>query len=391
MQKSTISKFVILVGIILVALNLRAAMTAPAPIFEQISKSFPISDTARGIVGMLPPISFALFGWLSPRFVPKIGLVRLILAALAMVFVGIIGRSLSLNIWMYAGFSILCLGGMGMCNVLLPPIIKQHFPNRLGLVTSIYTSLIYVSAGFPSLIAVPLTQAVGWRISTGSWAILALLAAVPWIFVKEVSQTAYLNQKNTHLPVSHWPIAWAIMIIFSIGAFNSFAMLAWLPEILTKSFGISQADSGQMMSMFSFIGFIPTLFVPIALTRFKKPIFVILFFSLSIAIANVGFLFLPEFALFWVMAAGIGLTFISIGLTLINLRSRTKDGSAALSGFVQGVGYSVGAFGPLVIGWMRGFTGSWVVPLWLLVGTGVLSLVMAVIALKPRYIEDFVN
>src|SRR5690606_1659624 len=162
---------------ILVALNLRAAMTAPTAIFDQIKDSFLISDTARSIIGMLPPISFALFGWLAPRFVPKFGLQKPILIALGMIFVGIIGRSLSINVWMYASLSILCLGGIGVCNVVLPPIIKIHFPNHLGIITSLYTSLIYVSAGLPSLLAVPWTQVVGWRVSTGSWAILALIAA----------------------------------------------------------------------------------------------------------------------------------------------------------------------------------------------------------------------
>lgn len=278
-----------------------------------------------------------------------------------------------------------------MCNALLPPIIKQHFPNRLGLVTSIYTSLIYVSAGLPSLLAVPLTQAVGWRVSTGSYAVLALIAVVPWLFMEKSVQTPLANQEKANLPVARWPVAWAIMLIFSIGAFNSFAMLAWLPEILTKSFGISLANSGRMMSLFSFIGFFPTVFVPIALTKIKRPIFVILFFSLSIIMANLGFLFLPQFALVWVMAAGTGLTLISVGLTLINLRSRTKYGSASLSGFVQGGGYLLGALGPIVINWLRGLTGSWAASLWLLVGTGVLALIMGLFALKPIFVEDYVS
>lgn len=145
---------------------------------------------------MLPPISFALFGLLAPRLVPKYGLEKPIFLALGMIFLGIVGRSLSINVWMYGLLSFVCLGGIGMCNALLPPIIKQHFPNRLGLVTSIYTSLIYVSAGLPSLLAVPLTQAVGWRISTGSYAILALIAVVPWLFMEKSAQTPLANQEK---------------------------------------------------------------------------------------------------------------------------------------------------------------------------------------------------
>jgi CP family cyanate transporter-like MFS transporter len=238
-------------------------------------------------------------------------------------------------------------------------------------------------------VAVPLTNAVGWRVSTGSWALLAIIAVIPWLFIQKGVQPNPEEQGRTKLPVGRWSVAWAIMIVFSIGAFNSFAMLAWLPEILTKSFNIAQADSGRLMSMFSFIGFFPTIFVPIVLTRFKKPWFVVLFFSLCIIIANLGFLFLPQFAVIWIAAAGTGLTFISVGLTLINLRSRTKFGSASLSGFVQGGGYLLSALGPVTVGWLHELTGGWAASLWLLAGTGVLALVMGLLALKPVYLEDY--
>ena len=383
------SRILALIAIVFVALNLRAAMTAPSAVFDQIKESISISDTARSIIGMLPPVSFALFGWLAPRLVVKHGLEKPILFSLGMIIFGILGRSFSNSVWIYALCSIFCLGGIGICNVLLPPIIKYHFPNQIGLITSIYTSIIYLSAGLPSFVAVPLTNAVGWRVSTGSWALLAIIAVIPWLFIQKGVQPNPEEQGRTKLPVGRWSVAWAIMIVFSIGAFNSFAMLAWLPEILTKSFNIAQADSGRLMSMFSFIGFFPTIFVPIVLTRFKKPWFVVLFFSLCIIIANLGFLFLPQFAVIWIAAAGTGLTFISVGLTLINLRSRTKFGSASLSGFVQGGGYLLSALGPVTVGWLHELTGGWAASLWLLAGTGVLALVMGLLALKPVYLEDY--
>jgi hypothetical protein len=59
--------FLAVLGIVLVALNLCAAVVSVPPIFDRIDQSFPISPTAQGIMGMLPDLSFALFGALAPR------------------------------------------------------------------------------------------------------------------------------------------------------------------------------------------------------------------------------------------------------------------------------------------------------------------------------------
>ena len=50
------SRILALIAIVFVALNLRAAMTAPSAVFDQIKESISISDTARSIIGMLPPV-----------------------------------------------------------------------------------------------------------------------------------------------------------------------------------------------------------------------------------------------------------------------------------------------------------------------------------------------
>ena len=83
----------------------------------------------------------------------------------------------------------------------------------------------------------------------------------------------------------------------------------------------------------------------------------------------------------WVPVCGIS-------LTLINLRTRTSAGSAALSGFAQGVGYILASLGPLLFGWLWDLGGSLTLPLIFLVVALVVLCTSAWIACQPRMLED---
>ena len=67
--------------------------------------------------------------------------------------------------------------------------------------------------------------------------------------------------------------------------------------------------------------------------------------------------------------AGLGPLLFPLSLVLINVRTRTHEGAVALSGFVQGVGYTLGALGPLVVGVLHQVTGQWTLALVVLLAT----------------------
>ncbi len=143
-----------------------------------------------------------------------------------------------------------------------------------------------------------------------------------------------------------------------------------------------------MLSILTAVGFIPALFIPYMVTRIEHPYFLILTFAIFTTAGCLGLLFLPEAVLVWVILLGLGMAQIPICLTLINTRSRTPAGASALSGFVQGVGFLVGALGPLAIGATYNLTGTWITSLWLLVGTTVISALAGLVVVKPGFLED---
>ncbi len=376
-----------LVGIILVVLNLRPAITSLSPIYDQIGRSIPLTSTALGVLGMLPPLAFALFGFLTTSLISRLGLERSLLVAMALICIGQVLRSLSNDVWLFGITSLVSLAGMGFGNVLLPPVIKSYFPDRIGLVTSIYTSLIAISAALPSLVAVPVTQIAGWRISTGMWSVLALLAVGPWLLLLGDSPGQAQTAQHQRYSAWRWPTTWGITILFAIGVLNNYTLIAWLPKILTGSAGVSHAEAGLMLSMYNLIGIPHGLLVPTILIRTRRPFLVIAFGIVCLLVGYLGLNYFPVFAWGWILSAGVGLMLVPISLTLINLRSRTEDGAAVLSSFTQGTGYLIGAVGPVIVGGLHSVTNEWTAAFWFLSITALVALGAGTVAARSGFIE----
>jgi CP family cyanate transporter-like MFS transporter len=375
-------------GIILIVLNLRPAITSLSPIYDQIGQSFSLTAATLGLLGMLPPLAFAFFGSLTPRLLSRLPLEKTILLAMALVCIGQVARSFSNDIWLFGITSAVSLAGMGIGNVLIPPVIKRYFPDRIGVLMSVYAAFIAVSAALPSLVANPITQALGWRFSTGIWSGLALVAMVPWFLLINGNDVSTEKNELQKYPAWRWPTAWAITVIFGVGVLNNYTMIAWLPRILTSTAGVNQATSGTMLSLYNLIGIPHGLLVPPILSRTRRPFVVIVVGVLCMISGYLGLIYLPAYAWVWIFPAGIGLMLVPIGLTLINLRSHTEDGATVLSGFTQGAGYLMAAAGPIAVGGLHSFTGNWTTAIWFLLITALIALGAGVVAAKPRFIED---
>lgn len=72
---------------------------------------------------------------------------------------------------------------IAIMNVVMPGVVKQHFPSQVGLFTSVYVSGLVLGAAVASGLTVPLEHATGygWREVTAMAAIPAVAAAVLWL------------------------------------------------------------------------------------------------------------------------------------------------------------------------------------------------------------------
>src|SRR3546814_17919200 len=91
-----------------------------------------LGGTMAGVLGMLPSAAFAVFGVATPAIAHRIGLERTALLAMALAALGLVLRSLAGGPGGLLFGSIVALAGMGMGNVVLPPLVKRYFADRGG-------------------------------------------------------------------------------------------------------------------------------------------------------------------------------------------------------------------------------------------------------------------
>ena len=90
----------------------------------------------------------------------------------------------------------------------------------------------------------------------------------------------------------------------------------------------------------------------------------------------------------WMVLAGVGTGVFPVALTMIGLRARTAETTAALSAFVQAIGYIVAGTGPLLFGVLYGATRHWTLPLALLFAALALAFAAGWLACRERFVDD---
>ncbi|KPB17504.1 Cyanate MFS transporter [Pseudomonas savastanoi] len=173
--------WLLLLGLVLVALNLRPALSSVAPLLNEVSASLGMSAAEAGLLTTLPVLCLGLFAPLAPILARRFGSERVVLVVLLTLASGLAVRSLFGEVGLFTG-SLLAGASIGVIGVLLPGIVKRDFPHKAGAMTGVYTMALCLGAAIAAGSTVPLSQYVGdsWQIGLGFWLIPALIAALFW-------------------------------------------------------------------------------------------------------------------------------------------------------------------------------------------------------------------
>ncbi|WP_461173293.1 MFS transporter [Arthrobacter sp. Z1-9] len=387
-----------LIGILLVAFSARQAVSAVSPLLPAIGDDLPFSAVSAGVLGMLPTAGFALMGFLAVPLIRRIELEHLLLVSIVLVTLGQVGRALGWTIPLFLLLTGIAMLGLGLVNVVMPPLLMKYFSDKAGVLAALHVTLLGVSTALAAQLAIPLAGLSGWRFSIGVWAGVSAVAAIPWMVllarrrrVTRIKCPPPSIQSSPRTPrIKPWKssIGWGAALVFAGCSSNTFAAVTWLPTVLVDR-GLSQEAGGSMLALYSIIGLPTGLIVPLIVVSMQRPLPLAVLFAVLFAAGYGGIMFAPPAsAAIWVIVAGLGQGAYSFAFTMINKRARTPGGSGALSGFAQGVGYTLACLGPLLFGLLHRAGDNWL-PSFGMLGVWLLVLITgAMLINKPRVLED---
>lgn len=382
----------IILGIIVIAANLRTPLTSVGPLVGLIRDDVQISNTLAGLITTLPLLAFALLSPLVPKLGRMYGVERIILIALIFLTVGIVIRSLSGAANLYIGTAILGFA-IAVCNVLLPSIIKRDFPNKMGSMTGLYSISMSLCGAIASGISVPLAVNAGlkWQGALGIWGILSFVSILCWLpqLRNQTRQTATTSQKKDSNDVNVWrsALAWQVTLFMGIQSMVFYVLIAWLPEIL-KQQGIDSNQAGWYLSIMQLAMLPFTFVVPVIAGRMSSQRLLVGITTTLLLTGTLGLLYgSSNIILLWIIILGIGGGFaFSLSMMFFGLRTENAHQAAELSGMAQSIGYLLAAVGPALIGYLHDATNSWKLPLFILLGASVLLFLVGIGAAGNRIV-----
>lgn len=386
-------RFLAFVAIIMVSAAIRPAVSGVAPVIGLIKLDIPLTAVTIGVLGLLAPVCYSLFGTISPWVASKLTLEWTLVMAMVVLAAGQVMRALVSTDYAFIAWSFVAIGGIGIANVLLPPIIRRFFPDHFAIMTSLYSATLAIATFMPSFITPAVAEVTGWREAVGMWFILAALT-LPLLLALIVRSGTSRNEinKDARKAVARkvWtsPTSWAIAGAFAISSFFAYTGMSWLPVVLTDRIGVTALEAGAITAVFGSTGLPSNLVVPLLASRLKNPAWLYLVSGAAGTTGALGILLLPgTYTLVWAFLLGLGSMIFALNLYLLNQRTKTQEGTVVLSGMAQGIGYAVSALGPLMFGVLHEITHGWDAPLLMLAAGGLGCIPIFLVLRRPTLVD----
>lgn len=381
-------------GIVALAAAMRVAVASLSPVLAEISADIAVPSAVVGLIGAAPPVSFAVFGILTPMFARRARVELLAVLAAAISAVGIVARAFSTDALTLVLTTLLAFAGIGVGNVLLPALVKKYFPDAVGRMTTVYVVSMSAATLVPPALAVPIADSVGWRWSLGVWAVTGAVACVPWLLLLRRARSGSDGALEEADPrvlarLMRTPLTWALLGIFVVNAATVYGLFAWMPTLMQEQAGVDPVTAGLMLAVFGGSGLPFGLIIPPLAARFGAIRSITIGAIVPGVVGVAGLLWAPTAAPWlWVVLLALPTAFFPLSVVLFGLRTRSHVTTVALSGAVQSAGYGMAALFPLGFGVLHSVTGGWDAVLWVLAGLFLLGIPAGFLAARPGSVEE---
>lgn len=384
----------LIIGVVLIAFNLRPAITSVGPLIGIIRDDVGFQNWSVALLTGLPLIAFAIMSPMAPKIANRLTNEWTLFIGLFMLMIGIGLRSISIVFFLFFGTLLIGLG-IAICNVLLPGVIKEKFPHKVAIMTSIYTTGMGIFATTASGVSIPIAEdaGLGWQVALLIWMIPVVIGLFIWFYLaqknKKLDQFTYLDKQQSK---GMWrsSLAWHIALFMGLQSLIFYVSISWLAEILID-FGMTQTMAGFMVSYFQLLGIPVSFIMPILAVKLKSQSIIVFTVNLFFVVGILMLIGQPTFRLTLISVALIGIASsanFALALTFLSIRAKNPKDAAALSGMAQSIGYILAALGPIMIGSIYDITQGWTIPLYLLILITIFIIYFGIRAGQNKYVLE---
>jgi CP family cyanate transporter-like MFS transporter len=279
-------------------------------------------------------------------------------------------------------------------NVLLSSLIKRRWPERAGFLIGLYVTTLSAGAIVGSLLSVPVYQASGRSIALalGWLAVPAAIAAVLWLpqarrngAAIPAANAASSRPDGDRRPVWRHALAWQVTLFMGMQSLLYYGSVSWLPTIF-RDRGVSAGAAGALLGVLGIGNLALALVTPVLAQRMRAQYALVIPITIGIAAGLAGAVWAPlDTAVVWMLILGAAQN-AALGVAIFFAMARARDPAtaASLSAMAQGVGYLLASAGPLAVGLLHSATGSWNLPVTVLLALTAVLLAFGLLAARPR-------
>jgi CP family cyanate transporter-like MFS transporter len=363
----------VLLALVLAATALRPQLVGVGPLLPRISDDLGMRHWQAGLLGTIPVLCMGVFALPAGKVASWVGTKRAVGACVLVIGVFGLARAASDSALVLIALTIPVGIGMGLVGALVPVAAKERFSTRPALATGAYTTGIQIGATAATLAAVPLAIGASWELPLAVFSAAALAGALWWLVLgPDAAPPVTPDASHSLRAAARRGEVWNIVAMFALMSVIYYGFVAWLPGAYVEH-GWGEGSAAAVMAVLT-AAQIPGGMIVAALADEHRRPFVIGFALVALA-GTAGLAGVPGGA--WLWSALVGLSIGALFPLVLTLPLDLEDhpaGVAAVIGVVLGVGYSVAALAPTVLGALRDLSGTFAGALWSLVGVAVLLL-----------------
>jgi len=363
-----------IVAIVLIGLNLRGGITGGAALLHDLQEVLGYGPLVAALIPSIPTLCFAVAGATTSWLTRHLGVEKAILLSLVLLAAGLLLRGVPSTGMLLAG-TVIGMSGLAVCNVAMPSFIRTHFADRISLATALYTLTMTTGATAVAALIVPVAQQLGSpSAGIGSIGILAVCACLGFL---PIALHAHRNAPaGKAARLSPWSLlrtrtGLLLTLGFTVQALLAYAVMSWFPYMLV-TLGLTAAQAGLMFGLLQLVS-VPAGMVVLAIgsrPRMLRPAFYLV--TLATVLGVLAMLVLPvTWAPLTAVLLGFGFGIFPLVTVMIGRSGGTTAETTALSTVAQSVGYLLATLGPFGMGLLHSATGTWTLPLILLLAVAV--------------------